>query len=219
MLECCSQSGNYNFRVTSSSLSAGLNPVALHPVCCSPPVPPGFSPVFSLVTGGWEALKPAARAVRHAVFVIEQQIPIALEWDEWDAPSLHAVAFDAQQQPIGTGRLLPSAFDSASPHTGHVGRMAVLAAARRGGIGGALLQALMQAAVVQGFHDVVLHAQSYVAPFYARHGYVIEGEEFTEAGILHRTMRAALSPGGALPSNGTAQRTGSVRQTGTVPAA
>ena len=184
-------------------------------------MPPGFS----LVTGGWDALKPAARAVRHAVFVIEQQIPIALEWDEWDAPSLHAVVFDAQQQPIGTGRLLPSAFDKASPHTGHIGRMAVLASLRRGGIGGALLQALMQEAPAQGFRDVVLHAQSYVAPFYARHGYVIEGEEFIEAGILHRTMRAALLPGGAppssgkSPSNGLARRTGSVRETGTVPAA
>ena len=184
-------------------------------------MPPGFS----LVTGGWDALKPAARAVRHAVFVIEQQIPIALEWDEWDDPSLHAVVFDAQQQPIGTGRLLPSAFDKASPHTGHIGRMAVLASLRRGGIGGALLQALMQVAPAQGFRDVVLHAQSYVAPFYARHGYVIEGEEFIEAGILHRTMRAALLPDDAQPSNGTsssngvAQRTGSVRETGTVPAA
>ena len=190
-------------------------------------MPPGFS----LVTGAWEALKPAARAVRHAVFVIEQQIPIALEWDEWDEPSLHAVVFDVQQQPIGTGRLLPSTFDSASPHTGHIGRMAVLAPARRSGIGGALLQALMQAAPAQGFRSIVLHAQSYVAPFYARHGYVIEGEEFIEAGILHRTMRAALLPGGAQPSsgtspsnstppsNGTAQRAGSVGQTGTVPAA
>ena len=155
-----------------------------------------------LVTGGWAALKPAARAVRHAVFVVEQNIPIELEWDEWDDTSLHAVVFDAQQQALGTGRLLPAGFDPNAPHTGHIGRMAVLAATRRSGVGGAILQALMQAAPAHGFADIVLHAQSYVVPFYARHGYVSEGAEFVEAGILHRTMRATLSRGGVPPSNG-----------------
>ena len=129
-----------------------------------------------------------------AVFVVEQNIPMEIEWDEWDESSLHAVAFDGGGAPIGTGRLLPAHFDSNAPATGHIGRMAVLASARRSGVGGAILQALMQAAPVHGFTDIVLHAQSYVAPFYARHGYVIEGEEFTEAGILHRTMRAPLTP-------------------------
>lgn len=158
-------------------------------------MPPGFS----LVTGGWDALKPAARAVRHAVFVIEQNIPVELEWDAWDQSSRHAVVLGAGQQPIGTGRLLPAAFDSNSLDTGHIGRMAVIASARRTGIGGGLLQALMQMALAQGCDDIVLHAQSYVAPFYARHGYVIEGEEFMEAGIPHRTMRAALAQSGTAP--------------------
>ena len=126
------------------------------------------------------------------VFVVEQNIPVELEWDEWDDASLHALAASAAGDPIGTGRLLPASFDSRSPSTGHIGRMAVLAAARRRGVGSAILQALMQAAPKQGFTDVVLHAQSYVAPFYAHHGFVIEGEEFIEAGIPHRIMRAHL---------------------------
>ncbi len=183
------QSSNYNFRVTFSPLMAGLTPVSF----------PLMTPGFSLVTGCWDALKPAARAVRHAVFVIEQQIPVELEWDEWDDISIHAVVFGAGQQPVGTGRLLPAAFDSTAPHTGHIGRMAVLASARRRGFGGALLQALMNVAPVHGFNNIVLHAQSYVAPFYARHGYVIEGVEFMEAGIPHRTMRVVLAPGGTVP--------------------
>ena len=77
--------------------------------------------------------------------------------------------------------------------------MAVLASARRRGIGGMLLQALMNVAPERGFNNIVLHAQSYVAPFYARHGYVIEGEQFMEAGIPHRTMRAALAQRGTVP--------------------
>ena len=154
------------------------------------PLPAGTT----LITGTWAELKPAARAVRHAVFVVEQNIPIVLEWDEWDSLSLHTVVFDAAHHPIGTGRLLPASFDRESPRTGHIGRMAVLGHMRRAGVGSALLQALMAAAPAQGFSDIVLHAQSYVAPFYARHGYVVEGDEFIEAGIAHRTMRAALQP-------------------------
>ena len=127
-----------------------------------------------------------------AVFVIEQNIPVELEWDEWDDGSLHAVAASAAGDPVGTGRLLPASFELKSPATGHIGRMAVLASARRHGVGSAILQALMQAAPKQGFTGVVLHAQSYVVPFYARHGFVIEGGEFVEAGIPHRIMRAHL---------------------------
>lgn len=130
--------------------------------------------------------------MRTAVFLIEQQIAEEEEWDEWDAKSLHAVAYDAQGTPVGTGRLLPPAFD-ADRSVGHIGRMAVLAASRRGGTGGAILQALMRAAPAQGFTAIVLHAQKYVANFYARHGFVIEGAEFLEVGIPHVTMRAALT--------------------------
>lgn len=144
---------------------------------------------FTLVTDTWALLKPAAREVRHAVFVVEQHIPIELEWDEWDETALHAVVHDLNGAPVGTGRLLPPAFDPAAPHTGHIGRMAVVAPMRRAGIGGAILQALMAAAPALGYHDIVLHAQSYVARFYERYGFTVEGEEFMEAGIPHRTMR------------------------------
>lgn len=141
--------------------------------------------------GPWEQLGEAARAVRTAVFIVEQEIAEDEEWDEWDAQSLHAVAHDAAGSPVGTGRLLPPAFD-AEARTGHIGRMAVLAQARRAGVGGAILRALMQAAPGFGFSDIVLHAQTYVAEFYARHGFVAEGAQFLEVGIPHVKMRARL---------------------------
>ena len=143
--------------------------------------------------GPWEALGAQARAVRTEVFLIEQRIAVEEEWDEWDALALHAVALDAAGTPIGTGRLLPPAFD-ANRAIGHIGRMAVLARARKGGVGGAVLQALMRAAPAQGFTAIVLHAQKYAASFYARHGFVAEGAEFFEVGIAHVTMRAPLAP-------------------------
>jgi predicted GNAT family N-acyltransferase len=133
--------------------------------------------------------------VREAVFIVEQRIPRELEWDEWDEPSLHAVAYGDADAAVGTGRLLPRAFDGQSG-VGHIGRMAVLRAARGAGVGGAILHGLMRAAPRFGFSAIVLHAQAYAASFYARHGFVAEGAEFLEVGIAHVRMRAVLQGAG-----------------------
>lgn len=130
--------------------------------------------------GDWEKLGNDARAVRTEVFLIEQRIPIALEWDDMDAVSIHAVAYDAAGQAVGTGRLLPDR---------HIGRMAVRQARRGEGIGAAILAALMQAARLRGDPDIVLNAQVHAQAFYARFGFVQEGEEFPDAGIPHVAMR------------------------------
>lgn len=47
----------------------------------------------SIVVSDWETLREPARAIRFAVFVEEQQVPIELEWDEFDVISWHAVAY------------------------------------------------------------------------------------------------------------------------------
>ncbi|MDB5761102.1 MAG: acetyltransferase family protein [Herminiimonas sp.] len=135
---------------------------------------------FDLTVGAWAAMQSDARAVRHEVFVIEQNIPVELEWDDMDEACLHAVAYGEDGQPIGTGRLLPD---------GHIGRMAVRKAARGAGIGGAILAALMQQAKKRGDRAVILNAQIHAEAFYVRHGFVREGDEFAEAGIPHIRMR------------------------------
>jgi predicted GNAT family N-acyltransferase len=133
--------------------------------------------------GDWSALRAQAEPIRYAVFVDEQKVPAELEVDTLDLASLHALAFDAQGQALGTGRLLPD---------GHIGRMAVLPQARGRGVGGALLQALMTAAQARGDREVVLSAQTHALPFYARFGFVAEGQEYDDAGIPHRLMRRSL---------------------------
>jgi predicted GNAT family N-acyltransferase len=135
---------------------------------------------YRLQLGSWEGLKSAAQAVRHEVFVVEQKVPLALEWDEMDALSLHAVVLDDEGAAAATGRLLPD---------GHIGRMAVRKALRGEGLGAMILQALMREAELRGDRAVLLNAQTHAAPFYARHGFVREGEEFIEAGIPHIRMR------------------------------
>jgi predicted GNAT family N-acyltransferase len=134
--------------------------------------------------GDWTALGADAKIIRYEVFVEEQKVPAELEMDHMDAVCVHAVAYDTAGTPIGTGRLLPD---------GHIGRMAVRKAGRGTGVGGALLQGLMAQARARGDKQVVLSSQSHAAPFYRRHGFSIEGDEFFEAGISHINMRYAFS--------------------------
>ena len=127
----------------------------------------------------WSDARPLARAVREEVFIREQGVPRELEWDQWDEPSDHALAFDAGSNAVGTARLLPD---------GHIGRMAVLRAWRGRGVGAALLGALIERARMKRMDVVKLNAQTHAAGFYRRFGFVAQGAEFIEAGIPHVAM-------------------------------
>ncbi len=135
---------------------------------------------WRIVIGHWESVRDDAQRLRTEVFVIEQGVPIELEWDESDEVSIHAVIYGEDNQPIATGRLLPD---------GHIGRMAVQKALRGSGIGRFLLTSLLHEAQRLGHTTLVLHAQTYAVGFYLRHGFQPEGSEFMEAGIPHMLMR------------------------------
>jgi len=140
------------------------------------------APEIELRTGTWAQLGEAAGALRLAVFVREQGIPAALEYDAWDARSVHCVAF-VDGEPAGTGRLLPD---------GHIGRMAVRADQRGRGIGRRVLEALMAIARERGDTSVELSAQTKVEAFYRAQGFVPVGEPYEEVGIPHLKMRRSL---------------------------
>jgi predicted GNAT family N-acyltransferase len=78
------------------------------------------------------------------------------------------------------------------PGVAKIGRMAVIQSVRGSGVGRAVLEALMKAARARGDHEVLLHAQTSAAPFYARSGFTPRGAEFEEAGIPHIEMVRAL---------------------------
>jgi predicted GNAT family N-acyltransferase len=138
---------------------------------------------FGVHTYRWRDAARELRAIRHAVFVVEQRVPESLEWDDADATSLHALARSASGEAIGCARLLPD---------GHIGRVAVLVAWRRRGAGSALLRRLIDEARARGHARVLLNAQVDAMPFYARYGFVARGDVFDEAGIAHRVMERAL---------------------------
>lgn len=144
---------------------------------------PVYTPVdiveFGVTGGTWNEIGPRATPLRESVFIAEQGVPAELEWDEFDATSLHAIACDSAGAVIGTGRLLPD---------GHIGRLAVHADWRGRGVGRAVLERLLEAALQKNLPPL-LHAQAQAMGFYEKLGFVAEGPEFIEAGIPHCLMR------------------------------
>ena len=138
---------------------------------------------FTVRAAVWPQDEPRLEAIRHEVFVVEQRVPVALEWDGIDPQCRHVLAEDAQGKTIGCGRLLPD---------GHIGRLAVLASWRGRGVGAALLARLVALAREAGHERVVLNAQTHARGFYARAGFTPCGPEFEEAGIPHQAMERSL---------------------------
>jgi predicted GNAT family N-acyltransferase len=126
-----------------------------------------------------------AMAIRLAVFVAEQGVPFDEELDEHDATAYHLLAL-LDARPVGTGRLVVEG------DAGRIGRMAVLPAARRHGVGSALLQALLAEAERRGLRRVSLAAQLHARPFYARFGFVADGPHFLDGGLWHQRMERSL---------------------------
>lgn len=133
----------------------------------------------------------AVHAIRHEVFVVEQNVPAELEWDGKDDRAVHVLAPDA-----GTGRLLlgadAAAKNGGDPDTAVLGRLAVLKPARGTGVGALLVAALEDEASRLGLAGVYLESQVHAIAFYERLGYTPFGPEFPDAGIAHRAMRRSL---------------------------
>jgi predicted GNAT family N-acyltransferase len=124
----------------------------------------------------------ALRMIRQRIFIEEQQVPVELEWDEFDDSSTHFLA-SIDNLPVATARLKTD---------GQFGRMAVLAECRHQHIGSTLLRFVMQQAKKQNLKTLHCHAQIRALDFYRRHGFNINGDEFDDAGIPHREMTIQL---------------------------
>lgn len=128
--------------------------------------------------------KADAFAVRREVFVLEQNVPEALELDEYDHDPdvIHFVAY-RNGEAKGAGR-----FRRYEADTAKVERVAVLASERGTGLGRELMLAIEQAAQEAGYTTLKLHAQCHAQRFYEKLGYQAVGEIFEEAGIEHICM-------------------------------
>jgi predicted GNAT family N-acyltransferase len=148
---------------------------------------PDSAAPYELVLTDWEHGRVNIQRVRRSVFIEEQRIPEADEWDDLDPVVTHVLCYlrpaSGKRDVVGTGRLEP---------TGKIGRVAVLPQYRGTGAGVAVMRRLMDLAAERGFNEVYLNAQVSAAGFYERLGFRAEGPEFDEVGIPHQRMRRAV---------------------------
>jgi predicted GNAT family N-acyltransferase len=131
----------------------------------------------------WATHEAQLRWIREQVFILEQHVPVALEWDDLDAGATHCLAFDQQSQVIGCARVLANA---------SIGRMAVIQEKRGLGVGKALLVAAIQICKQQHLTEVTLSAQTHAIPFYEKAGFAVVSDVYLDANIPHVDMQLKI---------------------------
>ncbi len=144
---------------------------------------PVIEDAFFVEPASWQFDQDAIRAVRTEVFIVEQQVPEAEEWDTDDESAQHFLALSSTGEAIGTARLTPD---------GRIGRVAVKKAWRGQKVGDALMRTSIELAHNRRMPELKLAAQTYALAFYERHGFKAYGELFQDAGIEHQWMHRVL---------------------------
>ena len=122
----------------------------------------------------------AARNIRQTVFVEEQKVTNEEEFDGLDDDAIHYLVY-YNEKIAGTGRRRIT-------ENGHkLERFAVYKEFRGKQVGKHLLQAMMQD-VLPTKKTIFLNAQVSAQNFYAKYGFVKEGEMFLDANIEHFKM-------------------------------
>jgi ElaA protein len=129
--------------------------------------------------------------LRTDVFFVEQRIDEEeLDWRDTEPATEHLYIADA----TGTAAYLRVLFDESPEHLdAHlvVGRVVVRADRRGEGLAKALMDEVLR---LHAGEPLLLHAQEYIAPLYARAGFEAFGEPYLEAGIRHVSMYRPAHP-------------------------
>ena len=128
----------------------------------------------------------ACYKIRIKVFMDEQGVSEAEEFDGLDDGAIHLIGLDGET-PVAAARL------RLLNHVGKIERVAVLAGHRGKGHARALMQdALARLDALPHITEAHLSAQTYVIPFYESLGFTPHGPEYPDAGIPHRDMSRPL---------------------------
>lgn len=121
-------------------------------------------------------------AIRHAVFVIGQNVPIAEELDGKDKESAHYLLV-LDQQPVGTARV------RYIKDYAKIERVAILDAFQNRGLGKKLMAVIMNDLKTQPqLHSALLSSQTHAIAFYEHLGFIVCSEEYLDANIPHKDM-------------------------------
>lgn len=141
----------------------------------------------SILLTHWHQHKTDLINIRSAVFMHEQQVSAADEWDGLDEQAIHFLVLSATGAPIGCARLLTETTDNKTFF--HIGRVAILKPFRNMGIGHQLMQFIIAYCKKSiPLTPVYLHAQTERRHFYEALGFIAEGDVFMDAGIPHICM-------------------------------
>lgn len=135
---------------------------------------------FRIHQVSWQTHAAQLQTLRKAVFVEEQKVPVALEWDGLDDTALHLLAFTHEGEAIGCSRLLGD---------GSIGRMAVIKSWRNHGVGMALLQRSIAHYQKKEILKIHLSAQTHAIKFYEKAGFKVCSAPYLDAGIWHVSMQ------------------------------
>ncbi|MAR91921.1 MAG: GNAT family N-acetyltransferase [Pseudomonadota bacterium] len=120
--------------------------------------------------------------LRRQVFMQEQGVSLEDEFDGRDPNATHMVSVQ-DGNVVGVLRILWL------PEHAKIGRFAVAQSRRNEGIGSRLLQTALGFIERQGQERIMLEAQIDRINFYEHFGFEAYGEEYLDAGILHRAMK------------------------------
>jgi len=120
--------------------------------------------------------------IRHDVFVIEQCVSMAEEFDFLDRDALLFSGY-LDGNMIATARVI------LKKDYAKLGRFAVLKNFRRKGYGATFLKTIENHLTSQGISEIRLSSQMHAKPFYERMGYVSFGDVYIDANIPHIDMK------------------------------
>ncbi|QUL57813.1 GNAT family N-acetyltransferase [Paenibacillus tritici] len=124
-----------------------------------------------------------AFSIRREVFVEEQGVPLADEFDQYETQAEHILLFQEDaDSPVGTARL------RAVDGWAKLERICLLAPHRKSGLGSLIIGSLEKMAAERGLRQAKLHGQKQAEGFYQKLGYETASDVFMEDGIPHVLM-------------------------------
>jgi len=141
----------------------------------------------SIQVADWQQYQQVLADIRTRVFVQEQQVSAADEWDGLDESATHFIVQRESGEIVGCARLLRE--QGTQGQVFHIGRVAILKPFRGQGLGLALMRFILQhCQQLAPANPIYLHAQCERQEFYERLGFVAHGDVFMDAGIPHISM-------------------------------
>ncbi|MET1253752.1 GNAT family N-acetyltransferase [Aliikangiella maris] len=139
---------------------------------------------FKFQRVSWQSAANDIMEIRKKVFVIEQRFPKEVVCDQFDNSSYHLLVTDAEDTPVGCGRLIPN---------GRVGKIAVLINHRGHGVGTQILNHLINIAQENNIQNLTLNAETDLVHFYDQQQFHIDGPVYMKKGVPFHRMTKKLA--------------------------